>query len=90
MKDPLYYLTNKISSIRDLYVLQTLAYHKRMNVTSLANNLVSRASVTTIITKLAKKGLVVRVACCAGTDECKDGRNVYVEITPAGEELIRG
>ena len=90
MKDPLYYLTNKISSLRDLYVLQTLAYHKRMNVTSLANNLVSRASVTTIITKLAKKGLVARVACCPNSDECKDRRNVYVEITPAGEELIRG
>ena len=85
MREPLYYIQNKITSMRDLHVLQQLAFHKRVNISALSNALVSTASVTTIITKLAKQGLVKRVSSQGG-----DRRNVFVEITQAGEDLVNG
>ena len=71
--------------MRDIYVLQCLDREDNVNMCCIANELVSTASVTNIITKLAKKGLAKRVDA-----KGDDRRKVYVRITKKGREVLNG
>jgi DNA-binding MarR family transcriptional regulator len=84
LKSPTKYIKAGLTTLRELHVLSELNEHGRMTTSKLSNEWISQPSLTSIITKLAKLGLVKRVECRA------DRRKVYIDITVQGEVVING
>lgn len=66
-----------------LVILNEIANHESISVTELARSIsLSQATVTDILNRLAKKGLVER------TRDVKDRRRVIIRITPTSRDIL--
>lgn len=78
-------LENKGLGETEFAVLEVLYHKGRLLVGEVGSRvLLTSGSTTYVIDKLEKRGLVARRPCES------DRRALYVELTPAGEELIAG
>ena len=78
------YIEMGLTTLREVHVLTQLNEAEYLTAGKLANEFISQPSLTLIITKLAKLGLVKRVECRA------DRRKVLVRITKLGRAVVNG